>query len=68
MPKWLIGLLIAIFGAILKRCSPIVNDAIDDMLNTLQKKADSTPNTVDNMLVDFLRDILRPKKDALYNE
>lgn len=68
MPKWLLGLLVAIFAAILKRCTPMVNEAIDDMLDTLQKKADQTPNTVDNMLVDFLRDILRPKKDALYND
>jgi len=57
MPKWLLGLLTVIVGAIIKRASPIIQEELHKMIDILEKKAKETPNTIDDLLVDLLKDI-----------
>ena len=59
MPIWLMGLLTGIISLILKQVSPTIKDAIDKFLDELEKKAKATPNTIDDVLVDFLKEILQ---------
>ncbi len=59
MPKWLLVVLTAIFGAIFKNVSPVIRDAIEDFLVKLEKKAKETPNVFDDMIVDLLKDIFK---------
>ena len=68
MPKWLMALLIAIIQAIIKRASKEIREALPGWLDELEEKANQTPNTVDNTLVDFLREIFGLEKDALYKD
>jgi len=59
MPVWLMALLTGIIGLILKRVSEPIKDAIDKFLDDLEKRAKQTPNTMDDVLVDFLRELLQ---------
>ena len=59
MPVWLMALLTGIISLILKQVSPAIKDAIDKFLDELEKKAKATENTIDDVLVDFLREILQ---------
>lgn len=63
MPAWLLAILTAVVTAILKKVSQSVKDAKDDFLDKLEAKADETRNTIDNMFVDFLRELLQGDKD-----
>lgn len=63
MPALLMSILTGIVGVILKKLSPIVKEALDNFLDGLEAKANTTKNTVDNMLVDFLRELLQPDGD-----
>ena len=59
MPIWLMGLLASILGVVLRQVSPAINDAIEKFLDDLEKKAKATTNTIDDVLVDWLREILK---------
>lgn len=59
MPTWLIVVFVAIFGAILKECSPFVRERIDEFLTDLERRAKETPNVFDDMLVDFLKKVMK---------
>jgi len=53
------GLLASILGVVLRQVSPAINDAIEKFLDDLEKKAKATTNTIDDVLVDWLREILK---------
>lgn len=64
MPVWLIAVFVAIFGAIIKECSPLVRKKVEDFLIGLEKSAKETPNVFDDMLVDFLKRVMKVDSDA----
>lgn len=51
------ALLELIVGAILKRVTPMIKDSLKKMILELERKAKATPNTVDDVLVDLIKDI-----------
>lgn len=59
MPEWLMVLLTAIITVLLKNASPMIRDKIKEFLGMLEKKANETPNPIDNLLVDFLKRVFR---------
>lgn len=59
MPLWLMGLLTGVISLILKQVTPSIKDAINKFLDELEKRAKATPNTIDDVLVDTLRQILQ---------
>jgi len=59
MPAWLVSILTAILGAILAVVSPQIRQALEDFVHDLERKAKETPNPADDMLVDFLKHILK---------
>ena len=59
MPEWLVKVLVGVLGAILSVVSPQIREALERFVHDLEKKAKETPNPADDMLVDFLKHILR---------
>ena len=57
-------LLFGIVGDIFKRATPAVKDKANEAMNTLEELANSTPNPVDNMLVNLLKEIMKVGQDA----
>ena len=51
-------ILVRLLGAILKRVTPSLRDALIETIKTLEAKANATPNTWDNYLVDTLKALL----------
>ncbi len=58
MPKWLMTLLSAVIGVILERVSIEIIEELHELLDNLEERANKTRNTIDNSLVDFLREVL----------
>lgn len=57
-------LLFGIVGDIFKKATPVVKQKAEDALDTLEELANSTPNPVDNMLVNLLKEIMKVGSDA----
>ena len=59
MPAWLTAILVSILGAILSVVSPQIREELENFVHRLEAKAKETPNPADDMLVDFLKHILK---------
>lgn len=57
-------LLFSIVGDIFKKATPVVKDKAKEAMDTLEELANSTPNPVDNMLVNLLKEIMKVGDDA----
>lgn len=59
MPNWLITILTVLVQAILKRCTPMIVEKVEDFLLELEKRAKETPNVFDDMFVDLLKTVFK---------
>ena len=51
--------LIPILSLIVKAISPTIKDAVTKFVIDLNKKAEATPNTLDDIFVNLLADVLK---------
>ena len=58
MSGWLLDIVARIVGAILPVLSEEFREFLEKTVKELEKKADATPSSFDNMLVDMLKTIL----------
>lgn len=58
MNKMLLEFLLKVLPFILANLTPTIKEALWAAVYALEKKADETPNAVDNLLVDALKIIL----------
>lgn len=57
-------LLFGIIGQIFKTATPSIVNEAKEALDVLEKHANNTPNPVDNMLVNLLKEIMKVGNDA----
>lgn len=53
------ALLFGIIGDIFKRATPSIVNETKEALDVLEEHANNTPNPVDNMLVNLLKEIMK---------
>ena len=58
MKDWLIRLCAVALGGLLKVVSPLLRNAVEDMLKKLELKAKETDNPFDDMFVATLKEVL----------
>ena len=57
MKDWLIRLCAVALGGLLKVVSPLLRNAVEDMLKKLELKAKETDNPFDDMFVATLKEV-----------